>query len=120
MKKLLILAIALTSVQTFAVTLKDLSGKYSVSSDIIPVNNIITIDSKGGVTLVENSVYGALSCKGTSTLAANKISSKMVCANGSSFEQVINLTNVTNLKSFSAPVYSTLFGQEIVMKFNKL
>jgi hypothetical protein len=120
MKKLLVLSLALTSVQVFGLTLGDLVGKYSVTSDLIPVNNIITIDKKGAVTLVENSVHGAMSCTGNSTFAANKISSKMTCANGASFEQSINLSKVTNLNSFQAPVYSTLFGQEIVMKFTKI
>ncbi|MGZ3789820.1 MAG: hypothetical protein ACXVLQ_14925 [Bacteriovorax sp.] len=106
--------------QSFAFSLNDLAGKYEISTNLIPVTNVITLDAKGGITLLEKSAQGNLKCKGTSTLASNKVSSQLKCENGLSFEQEINLSKVTNLDSFTAPVYSTLFGQEIPMNFKKL
>ncbi|MDD4974882.1 MAG: hypothetical protein PHY93_11060 [Bacteriovorax sp.] len=112
--------LAMMTSQSFALSLNDLVGKYEVSSNLIPTTNIITLDSKGGITLVEKSVHGKLNCKGTSKLASNKIASKLTCENGLSFEQEINMSNVTNFNAFTAPVYSTLFGQEIPMNFKKI
>lgn len=121
MKKTLTLITLLLSTQAFSFNLKEVSGKYSATSDNIPVKNIITIDSKGKITLVEKSVHGApLVCNGKAVLRKNLIKSKLTCVNGFSFEQVINLSGVTNLNSFSAPVYSTLFGQEVMMTFKKI
>jgi len=120
MKKL-IFALTLISSQAFAFNLKEVSGKYSAKYDSVPINSVITIESNGTINLVEKSVHGApLVCNGKAKVKNNKITSNVKCVNGFTFEQVVNLTNVKNLNEFTAPVYSTLFGQEVMVSFKRI
>lgn len=81
------------------------------------------IEANGLVTLVERSQGFDFVCQGEATLEDDIIESEMSCPGGLSFEQRIDLTNVAveDLSgSFTAPVYSSLFGMEIPMLFERL
>lgn len=127
MKKSLISIIALLSLSSaFAANIQvaDLVGKYAITNQFQPgVVNEVIIEANGQVTLVERSQGFDFVCKGEATLEDDIIESEMSCPGGLSFEQRIDLTNVAveDLSdSFTAPVYSSLFGMEIPMLFERL
>lgn len=121
MKKLS-LAVLLISVSTIvsAASIKDVVGSYKITHTDLPILNIVTVDINGNVKLTEQSPYGTLECKGKGTIKNDILSSKVTCTNGSDFTQKINLKNVKNFAKFKAPVYSSLYEQEVEMNFERL
>ncbi len=103
-----------------ATTLAELAGSYKISSNDIPVLNIVTIDAEGNVKLTESSPYGKLECKGKAKLNADVLESSVKCANGQEFIQRINLKGVKSLDKFKADVYSSLYNAELKMDIEKL
>ncbi len=103
-----------------AASLSDLVGGYKITHAQIPALTVVSIKADGSVKLTEQSPYGKLECKGKATLKANILTSKVKCEDGQEFSQKINLKGVTTFSKFSAPVYSSLYGQEIVMNFEKI
>jgi hypothetical protein len=121
MKKLAILLIALSFSQfASAVTLQELAGSYKITHPDLPVVYIVKISSKGNVALTESSPYGKLECTGKGKLSKDILSSSVKCADGQEFAQKINLNGVKNLKRFTATVFSSLYGQEVEMNFERL
>ena len=110
----------LFTTHAFAYTLSDIAGKYEITSEAIPAANIMTITATGKVTLLEKSMEGSLTCKGNATLTNNVVNSTVKCENGLSFSQEIKIGEVKDLKQFTAPVFTSLIGQEIQMNFKKL
>lgn len=121
MSKLLLTILAISfSTLASAASLKDIAGSYKISNPDLPVLNIVTVDVKGNVKLTEQSPHGTLECKGKGTISADVLESAVECTNGSSFTQRINLKNVKSFTKFSAPVYSSLYEQEVIMNFERL
>lgn len=122
MKKLMMMtAVFAISAQAHALSLQDLAGTYKVTSEVAPISNTVTLGADGSVILVEKSPYGTIKCQGQANLSADKVlTSEVTCANDLSFFQKIDLSKVTKLKSFKAPVYSSLYDAEVVMDFVKV
>jgi hypothetical protein len=78
------------------------------------------LHNNGAVKLTEQSPYGKLECSGKAGIKADILSSKVKCEDGQEFTQKINLKGVNSFGKFSAPVYSSLYGQEVVMNFEKI
>lgn len=107
-----------------AVTLPQLAGTYKATPEGLPfpVENIVSIDQNGEIQLVEKSVLGEMNCSGVASLEGGILKSQMNCSNGQQFEQRINLGDVKEdqLSSFTAAVYSSLYGIEVPTKFEKV
>ena len=112
--------VTLFATQAFAFTLADVAGKYQITSDALGAVNVMTITTQGKVTLFEKSIDGNFTCKGNATMTNNVVNSSVKCENGMSFSQEINLSTVTNLSQFSAPVFTSLLGQTVPMNFKKI
>lgn len=121
MKKLMIAFLLLFTPLAFAqnFTFQDLQGLYEITHPEIPVTNIIEINADGTVFFIESSPMGEFSCEGEATLKNNIIESSMKCENGAEFSQQVDLTEVTDLNEFSAPVFSSLYGATLEMDFVK-
>ncbi len=121
MKKMLVIAmIGVISTLGHAVTVKDLTGSFKISNPDLPVLNIVTVSANGGIKLTEQSPYGTLECKGKGAIKNEILESVVNCTNGATFTQKINLKGVKNFNKFKAPVYSSLYEQEVVMNFERL
>lgn len=116
----LFILVGLVSFQTSALTLKELSGQYKVTSDMVPVVNAVSIAEDGTVILEEMSPRGVLKCEGNASLIKEVLTSEMTCENGGRFTQKIKLTGVTDLNTFKALVYSSLYDAELEMNFKKI
>jgi hypothetical protein len=119
MKSLLVLSILALSNVAGAATFKDLVGSYKISNPNFPVLTLVIIAADSTIQLTEKSVYGTLECSGTATLVKNILTSNVECVDGQKFSQRINLSKVKKFDKFSAPVYSTLYQQEIEMDFER-
>ena len=67
-------------------------------------------------------ILGELKCTGVAIMSPEKlITATVICDNDKSFEQRINLADVKNPLSdeFTAPIFSSLYGMEVEMKFKK-
>lgn len=122
MKKLSVLFIALTFSQfASAITLNDLAGSYKITHADLPVVNIAKISPDGKIELTESSPYGKLECAGKGKLSKDLLfNSSLKCTNGQEFKQIINLTGVKKLNKFKAKVFSSLYGEELEMNFERL
>lgn len=127
MRKSIIALVALLSLSSvFAANIQivDLVGTYEITNQFQPgVINEVTIDANGLVTLIERSQGFDFVCKGEASLENDMVESEMSCPGGISFEQRINLTNLDAEdldESFTAPVFSSLFGMEIPMNFKRI
>lgn len=120
MKKALLTILALAATNLMAYELEDIAGVYDISSENAPVINVVKIEANGSVYLIENGPYGALECEGSATLVNDMLTSEVTCDNGASFTQRVNLSGVSDLSEFSAPVYSSLYGMEVVMNVMRL
>lgn len=120
MKSLIALSLLALSNLASAASLTDLVGSYKISNSDLPILNVVTVNANGAVKLTEQSPYGTLECAGKASLKSDLLTSKVTCTNGQSFTQKINLKDVKNYNKFSAPVYSSLYEQEIVMNFERL
>jgi hypothetical protein len=119
MKKLIV-ALMMVSTSAFAVTLADIAGTYEITSDDIPVVNMVEINEDGSVSLSEQTPYGSISCRGNASIADNTLESKVACDNGIEFVQRVNLEGIESFEEFTANVFSSLYGQEIPMNFIKI
>lgn len=92
--------------------------KDALGDNIVGINEIYKQQMPDGSLVV----LTELKCEGTATLSNKLVMNASVrCDNDSSFEQRLTFTNIENIKSpvFTAPVYSSLYGQEIDMVFKK-
>ena len=93
--------------------------KDSLGDNIVGLNEIYKKQLPDGSEII----LSELKCEGTATLDQKLVmSANVTCENESSFEQRLTFTNIKNLSSapvFTAPVYSSLYGQEIDMVFKK-
>lgn len=80
----------------------------------------MTINSIGHTSLNEISPKKNLNCTGKSQLAHNILVSKFECRGGLSLEQRIDLNQVQLSRKFHAKVYSSLYDEELEMKFERL
>ena len=119
-KLLLVLSITALSNIAGAATLANIAGSFKATSTEFSVLNIVTISAQGDVKLTEQSAYGRLECTGKGTLRADILSSSLKCEDGQTFNQRINLKNVKNFNKFSANVYSSLYGQEVELNFERI
>lgn len=126
--------------------LDDLAGVYSITSDApilygyegikveytLAVSNKKTARGENIIGLNEifkqvtddgtEVVIEKLECQGIAELNLGIITSNVSCKNGTSFEQRVRLLEATGevqSGEFSAPVYSSLYATEIIMKFKK-
>lgn len=93
-------------------------SKDALGDNIVGINEIYKKTLEDGTEVV----LSELKCEGTATLDQNLVMNANVsCENDSSFEQRLTLTNIKDLKSpvFTAPVYSSMYGQEIDMVFSR-
>jgi hypothetical protein len=102
-------------------SVQNLIGTYEVTPVLegIQISNIITLTKDLKVTLVEKSPYGEFNCSGNATIIGTIVESKVTCENGAEFTQKVNFKNVTNFDNFSAPVYSSLYDEEMPMNFKR-
>lgn len=119
MKKLAFLA-AFTMTNAFAIEFSDIVGTYKITHPAIPAITYVSISNTGVVELSEDGPQGVAHCAGQAQLEGGILESELKCFNGASFEQQINLSQVEDFSSFSAPVFSTLYGVEIEMNFEKV
>lgn len=103
-----------------AATISNVVGSYKISNSDFPVLTIVTINANGTVKLTEQSPYGKLECSGKANLKSDILTSHVKCEDGQEFTQRINLKSVKSFGKFSAPVYSSLYGQEVEMNFEKI
>ena len=121
MKKTSVFLIALSFSQfASALTLNDLVGSYKITHPELPVVNLVRISADGKIALTESSPYGKLECSGKAKLVNDQLSSAVKCTDGQKFTQKINLSGIKNLKKFKATVFSSLYGQEVEMNFERL
>ena len=120
MKRILALSLLVISSLASAATMSDVVGSYKISNPDLPVLTIVTIKADGAVKLTEQSPYGKLECSGKAKLKADVLTSEVKCEDGQEFTQRINLKNVKSFGKFSALVYSSLYGQEVKMNFEKI
>lgn len=120
MKTLLALSFLVTSSFASAATINNIVGSYKISNPDFPVLTIVTITANGKVRLTEQSPYGKLECSGKAKLKSDILTSEVKCEDGQEFTQRINLKNVKSFGKFTAPVYSSLYGQEVEMNFEKI
>jgi hypothetical protein len=110
----------LASPAAHAFGLEELAGKYKVTHPDFPVETIISLDAEGKIRLEEKSPMGEGVCEGTAALDGAILHSSVTCDNGRAFSQEIDLRGVSFLSpTFRAPVYSTLYGQRIMMDFRR-
>lgn len=92
--------------------------KTSTGENIIGMSEIFKQVTDDGKEIV----IEKLECQGIADLKFGVITSNISCKNGASFEQRVRLSdaegNILNGK-FSAPVFSSLYGTELVMNFSK-
>lgn len=149
MKSMTYIVVSLLSFSTFAannVKLDDIVGVYNLKSvkQVPYLETGMTVEYKLGISKKKDSlgdnivgineiykkqmpdgsevVLSELKCEGTATLDQELImNANVTCDNESSFEQRLTFTNIKDLSSpvFTAPVYSSLYGQEIDMVFKK-
>lgn len=119
MKKLALIT-ALTISNAFAVDFSDIAGTYKITHPAIPAITYVSISDSGVVELAEDGPQGVAHCAGQAELQNDILESELKCFNGASFGQKINLSQVNDFNSFSAPVFSSLYGVEIEMDFEKV
>ena len=115
-----IILLGFTTAHAANFKIADLVGKYVITHPQFPVVNEVTITKRGTVTLVEKSKAGTLACRGKAKITENVLESNVTCKkseNKIQFTQRINLKDVTDLKNFSAPVFSSLYDMELIMNF---
>ena len=101
-------------------SLQTLAGKYEATHPQFPVKNTITVNVHGDVQFEEESPNGSIKCTGKATLEAAILKANLKCENGAEYEERVNLSNVTNLSRFKAPVFSSLYGFEIELNFVRI
>lgn len=102
-------------------TLADIAGKYTVTTEGLPVENTVEITADGKVKLNERSPYGELDCDGKVSISDERVvTSEMTCDNGQPYTQVVKLADVSNFDSFTAPVFASLHNREVEMNFKKV
>lgn len=112
--------IALLNTSAFAYGMKDLEGKYRLTSKSLPIVSILSIDSNGNLILIEEAER--FSCKGRSALKANVVTAKIKCKDffdARTFDFSINLTKVLDLNEFTAPLMFPMIG-EVSWNFEKI
>lgn len=95
-------------------------NKDEFGHNIVGLNEYIRQNLPDGTSLN----MAELKCAGSAHMDENQIVNVTVACpdNNSNFEQKINLSNVKDLESekFEAPVYTSLYGVEIMMVFTKI
>jgi hypothetical protein len=116
MKKtfLTLIVVSIISMPAFALSMNELEGKYLISSKLIPIASIITLDNEGNIELAEQS--GKFTCEGTSRLLLKKITAIVKCTNNVTFKLVVNLNKVEDFNSFTAPIKISINGSKLGME----
>lgn len=117
---LITISLLLGITSAFAVELSDIEGTYEVTTELAPIMNVITISKDGEVELTEHSPEGSYTCTGMAVITDDILVSEVVCENGEIFEQRIDLTGIESFESFTANVYSSLYGMELPLDFKKI
>ncbi len=121
MRPFFLLSLSILTFNAFALDFKDLAGTYEVSSQMVPVINIVTIDEEGAVEIEERSPMGTFNCQGRAKIEDEVVVSKVTCPeNGAEFMQKIDFKGVTLGETFTAKVFSSLYQLELPMNFRKL
>ena len=120
MKKLLVLCMFIMVAHAHAFTLNDLVGTYKVTLKEAPVVSTITVKANGTVEIVETSPVDEVVCTGFARIENDDFLSRVTCNNGAVVDQRVSLSQVKSLDAFSAMVYSSGFGGEVLMDFVKL
>ena len=124
MKSLILLTVVLLSSVSFGqirgLSFANLAGTYEATATGLPIKTTLTINVHGDITLVETSGGRSFHCTGKARLDNGIVSSSVVCTNDARFDQRINLSNISNLRNFQAPVYSSLFGTEVLHNFRRI
>ena len=148
MKSIVCIASLLFSVSVFSanLTLSQMVGVYTLTpvSQITYLEEGMTIEYKLAISVKQDefghniiglnelfknvlpdgseTVLGELKCTGIANMSPEKlITVTVMCNNDKSFEQRINLADVKNPlnNEFTAPIFSSLYGMEVEMKFKK-
>ncbi len=122
MKHLFSIALLAISLSASAMNLKAIAGTYKITNDLLPIINVVTLGSDGSVTLVETGgPFGSFECFGSAKIEDFVLVSEVTCPeNGQSFYQEIDLEGVENFNSFTAEVFSSLYGIQVPMNFEKI
>ena len=90
--------------------------KDSLGDNLVGINEIYKKVLPDGSEII----LSELKCEGTATLDQKLVmSANVVCDNDSSFEQRLTFSKEKNNPVFTAPVYSSIYGQEIDMVVKK-
>ncbi len=120
---LLTLCLSLFSLQALAdweMSAGRLMGNYQVWVAGSSVKNIVSFNPDNSILLQEKRPQCLLRCYGKAEQENQLLKIAMICQNGRKFKQAIDFSEVRDLNSFQAPVYSTLYHQNILMNFELL
>ena len=122
MKVIIIFSLLTATSISFAneISLGDIAGVYSITHPELPVENLVELSDTGEVFLIEESPFGDLTCEGNANISSGVLESVVECGNGVSFTQSIDFSEVDEFTNFQAPVFSTLYGIEMIMNFERL
>lgn len=122
MKKLtLILAAMLIAPSAFALELRDVVGRYSITQPGSPVSYTARIDGIGALYLTARSSRGTLECRGVAQMIQNVLESALSCDDGRAFEHKIYFQGVrVRAPMFQARVYSSADRRTRLMTFRRL
>jgi hypothetical protein len=115
MKTLFLILSLITLNSAFSATMKELAGSYDVKSSI--ASGVAHINEDGSLTA---EIYGLVyfECQGANgKLDENIFSVNSTCYNIPTLVK-IDLSKVTNLNKFTAPVY-TVMGGNLLMEFTR-
>ena len=118
----IVLGLFLVNSGVFAeVELEDVVGNYEVTiPDILSATNSVMFAKDGTVVLVEKNPYGTLECEGRARVVDETIVSEVICANGMKFTQVVDMKNISDFAEFTAPLYRSLYGTEVMSHFRRI
>lgn len=117
MKKLFVSAALLClSLSSSAYTLEDLEGTYMVSIPSIDLSYDVEFEADGYAHIAGPGLW----CSGFTTIEDNIVSTEYECDAGPYFIQSFDISKVTGLEEFNAPITSELQEQVEVGHFTKI
>jgi len=122
MNKLSMIALLTLTIQSSALAynMRDVAGKYQITSQDIPVLNVVTLNLSGSLKFVEKTFEGNTTCSGKWWMVNDLITASIRCPDGGTFSERINIAGVKNLKSFKAVVSSSLYNLDLEMNFVRM
>jgi len=104
------------SLSSGAYTFEDLEGSYDVSITSTEVSYFIEIDAEGYTHISGEGLW----CDGYSTLDNDVVFTEFECDLGPFFNHSFDLSKITSLEDFNAPITSEILEQVEVGHFIKI